>query len=460
MSEAPHNLDAPGDHDRRGIPWGRVATWAWPGRPSRWRDVPQRLRPTLSTIARLTAAAVITYLITQVVSAGAVDLTGTLTAILVVQASAFATLKMGIVRVGAVLAGVLIASALAGTIGLTWWSLGAAIAAALFVAKVLRLGDQALEAPISAMLILGVTNADVAAEVRVVNTLIGAGVGIAFNLVYPPSMPTRSAASSVLRLAEAVARSLDEAGDALSAGPVHREQVSSWLDGLRTATRRLADATDTVARLRDSRPLNPRALGTVDVEPVLSTGLQTLESCLLATRSLFVVLRTELPADEQPGDPYSAELRSAFAVVLHDVADCVRGFGSLVVAEAEDREEEMEQALAASLEILRETQAILTELLMVDARSNPSAWLLHGSVLAALQQVLLQLDLETHGRLHDAWRAEQDQRRLTHLPALIEGVLPHPERNSIRALPPLSLTTFRDLAVRRRPEPKRESNDA
>lgn len=422
----------------------RLATWAWPGRPNRWRDVPSRLRPTLGTTTRLTAAAVVTYLITQVVTRGATDLTGTLTALLVVQTSAYATLKMGIVRVGAVLAGVLIASGLATHIGLSWWSLGAAIAASLLVAKVLRLGEQALEAPISAMLILGVTNAEVAAEIRVVNTLIGAGVGVLFNLVYPPSMPTRSAAASVVRVADAVAGPLDTAADDLAAGPVDRGQVEGWLDGLRTATRRLADANDTVARLRDSRRLNPRALGTMDVEPVLAEGLRTLEACLLATRSLFVVLRTERPAeDEQPGDPYSDELRAAFAVVLHDVADCIRGFGGLVQAEAEVREGGLEQALADSLEVLRETQAILAELLMVDARSNPAAWLLHGSVLAALEQVLLQLDLPTHERSHDAWRSQQENRPLAHLPPLIEGVLPHPDRNSPRGLPPLRLPPLR-----------------
>ena len=167
----PDEEPAPGLLDR--VRWGRLASWAWPGRPNRWRDVPGRLQPTLAGITRLTVGAVVTYLITLVTTEGAIDLTGALTALLVMQASAYATLRMGLVRVGAVLAGVFIASGLANWIGLTWWSLGAAIAASLFVAKVLRLGEQALEAPISAMLILGVTNSEVAAEVRVVNTSPG-----------------------------------------------------------------------------------------------------------------------------------------------------------------------------------------------------------------------------------------------------------------------------------------------
>lgn len=175
--------------ESRATGWQRLASWAWPGHPSRWRDVPGRLQPTLVTVGRLTAAAVVSYLISLPLTRGATDLTGPLTALLVVQASAFSTIKMGAVRVGAVLSGITVATLLSGVVGLTWWSLGAAIAASLLLAKVLRLGEQALETPISAMLILGVANHDVAAEIRILNTLIGAAVGVAFNLLYPPAMP-------------------------------------------------------------------------------------------------------------------------------------------------------------------------------------------------------------------------------------------------------------------------------
>lgn len=412
--------------------WERLLELAWPGHPTRWSDVPGRLRPTLAVVVRLTAASVVAYLITLVLTEGAIDLTGALTALLVVQASAFSTLKMGAVRVGAVLAGVLVATALSTWIGLTWWSLGAAIAASLFLGKVLRLGEQALETPISAMLILGVTNHDVAAEIRVVATLIGAGVGVAFNLIFPPAVPTRPAGRALLRVAEGSAGPLDSAGDALAAGPLTRVQVDEWLDRVRAGSRRVADAAESIASLRDSRRFNTRALGTVNVEPVLTTGLNTLEQCLMAIRSLFVVMRTEIPDEDRPDDPYGEDLRLAFAVVLHDVGDCLRAFGSLVVAEAEEREAETEQALADSLEILRETQAILTELITVDARDNTSSWLLRGSILAAVEHVLSQLNLEDRARIHRAWKQEQERRPLAQLPPLIAGVLPHPDRPYLR----------------------------
>ena len=420
----------------RYIRWQRLASFAWPGRPTRWRDVPGRLRPTVVNVLRLTTAAVISYLLTLATTSGAIDLTGPLTALLVMQASAFSTLKMGAIRVGAVLAGVLVATLVSIWIGLTWWSLGAVIAAALILAKVFRLGEQAMEAPISAMLILGVTNPNVAAEIRVLNTLIGAGVGIAFNLIYPPALPTRRASRAVISAAEAAAAPLDAASKGLAKGPINREQVQDWLDRVHAGTLRLKSATDTVVSLKDSRRLNPRAIGTTDIEPVLASGLRTLESCLLSIRALFTVLLAELPTEDRPDDPYGEELRAAFAVVLHDAADCIRAFGSLVLAEVEEHEEEAERSLDESLDILRETQGVLTGLMMVDPQENKSSWLLRGSILAAVEHVLDELSLEDHAHVRQQWKDEQRSKPLSQLPPIVQAALPHPDRPSLRGLPP------------------------
>jgi hypothetical protein len=434
----------------RYVRWQRLASFAWLGRPTRWRDVPGRLRPTIESVIRLTAAAVLSYLLTLATTSGAIDLTGPLTALLVMQASAFSTLKMGAIRVAAVLAGVLVATLVSIWIGLTWWSLGAVIAASLILAKIFRLGEQAMEAPISAMLILGVTNPNVAAEIRVLNTLIGAGVGVAFNLVYPPALPTRRASRAVISAAEAAAAPLDAASKGLARGPINREQVQDWLDRVHAGMLHLKSATDTVASLKDSRRLNPRAIGTTDIEPVLASGLRTLESCLLSIRALFTVLLAELPTEDRPDDPYGEELRAAFAVVLHDGADCIRAFGSLVLAEVEEREEEAERSLDESLEILRETQAVLTDLVTVDFQENKSSWLLRGSILAAVAHVLSQLNLEEHARTRQQWKDAQRTRPLSQLPPIVTAALPHPDRPSLRGLP--RGTTWRNAFVKQADE--------
>ena len=122
------------------------------------------------------------------------------------------------------------------------------------------------------------------------------------------------------------------------------------------------------------------------------------------------------------------------------------------MAEAEGRDEDAEQALADTLDILRETKAILIELIMVDAQGNPSAWLLRGSIVAAVEQVLDQLDLEERARLHARWREQQLARPLAQLPPLIEGVWIHPEHplpRDSRVASPRSRRTQNRLTSRR-----------
>src|SRR3954453_20313889 len=64
----------------------RQALWrVWPSSPSSWSEVPTRLRPAGVEIGRLTAAAVISYLMTLLVTPASTDLTAPLTALLVVQ---------------------------------------------------------------------------------------------------------------------------------------------------------------------------------------------------------------------------------------------------------------------------------------------------------------------------------------------------------------------------------------
>lgn len=412
----------------------------------RWRSLGRRLRPEASEVLRLTAAAVLAWVIARLVTGSALDLTSALTALLVLQASTYSTVRMGLLRVGAVLAGVLVAVTFSSLAGLTWWSLAAVIGASLVLAKVLRLREQVLEVPISAMLILAVTSPDVAAQTRVVNTLVGASVGVLFNLLLPGAVPSRRAGAAVLAVADAIADCLDEASEWMAGHRLTRQVVGRWADRTRGVSSDVAEASGAVTMVKEGRKLNPRALGTQDVEPVLRSGLDRLESSLLAVRALFVVIEVEVPDEvapvpaevpdevarvpgqapvevapapvEAPVEALDEEGRQAVAVVLSDVGDCVRAFGRLVRAEAEGREREAEEALETNLEILRETRAILTELLITSPGDPLGLWLLRGSILAAVEQVLRQLDLEQRAAQRVQLQEQAAAKTLVALPVL------------------------------------------
>ncbi len=389
----------------------RVLWSMWPTLPTSWSQVPARLRPAAAQISRLTVAAVVSYLVAEALSPGIVDLTAPLTALLVVQASTVGTVQAGLVRVGAVLTGVLVAVGVASFFGLSWWSLAAVIAASLVLARVLRLREQSLEAPISAMLILAVASPELAAEVRVVNTLIGTVVGIAFTLLVPVAIPNARARDAVRGVARSQAALLDEVALALGARAPHPEEVKAWLDW----TEHIADDIDTAGTvlqtLEESRRFNPRALTAAAVHPGLQAALHRLRRCLSAERALIVVIAEEGPHESEPSEERSgAELRRVFAVVLDDLANGLRAFAELVDEYGTGNTDHVEEALNRTVDIVREARAVLTELMLIDAdpRERPDLWMLRSSVLGAVEQVLKQLDVErvagsTEARLPPRW---------------------------------------------------------
>jgi Aromatic acid exporter family member 1 len=401
----------------------RRMLWSvWPSMPPSWSEVPKRLAPAATQILRLTVAAVVAYVVADTLFPGILDLTAPLTALLVVQASTVGTLLTGVVRVGAVLTGILIAVGIAATIGLTWWSLGLVIAASLIAAMLLRLGDQTLEAPISGMLILAVSTPGLAAEVRLANTLIGTIVGIAFSLLVPVAIPNSRASEAVRRVTRSQAALMDEVARDLGDRPPHPEELKAWFEWTDDIAAEMGVASAAVEAVRESRRFNPRALATAIVYPGLRAAVDRLERSLAAERALLVVIGKEAPAERVGSpDPSERELRRAFAVVLDDLANALRAFGDLVEAEyGQGMGDRADEALERMMESVRETRAVLAELMLldVDPRNQAELWMLQGSVLAAINHAVSQLDLENTERSTKAWlsRIEIPSPRIAWLP--------------------------------------------
>jgi uncharacterized membrane protein YgaE (UPF0421/DUF939 family) len=118
------------------------------------RRGPVRLRGVRT--AKSTLAAVTAYVVAIPLSDNARPVLAPLTALLVVQLTLYDTLRTGLRRIISVVLGVLVAAALSAVVPLTWWSLGIAVAVSLVLGRLLRLGAEIPEVPISAMLVLAV----------------------------------------------------------------------------------------------------------------------------------------------------------------------------------------------------------------------------------------------------------------------------------------------------------------
>lgn len=384
----------------------RVANRVWPNHPTSWSALRERALPVAENLVRMTTGGVVAYLLTLVATDGPIDLTGALTALLVMQASASGSLKMGLVRVGAVVTGVAIALLVSIWAGLSWWTLALVIFASLLLARLFRLGDQSLETPISGMLILAASGQEIAAEVRVVTTLIGTTVGIALPLLWTPALPTASTAAAVRRVATSLADAFAEASRYVAQNTVTRAGIAEQLARVREVSSEVGRASDAIKHLADLRIWNTRALGTADVTPLLQSGLDALQQCANVSRGLFRTIEREAPVDPTPDDGFGDEVRAAFAVVLADLGTAVDSFGAVIEEEASGRPDVAQMLFEDATFQLAEARARLTELMMVGP-DQTRLWLLRGSILGSIDAILATLDASAHARLRADWEWQQ-----------------------------------------------------
>ncbi len=400
---------------------------------------------------RLTGAAVASYLVALGLVTDARPVTAALTALLVVQVTLVGTVTDTMLRIVSVVLGVGLAIGFASVAPFTWWSLGLVVALSIALGQFLRLGDHLLEVPISAMLILAVGGAGLQAVDRVEETVIGAVVGLLVNILFPPAVQNRSAGAAVEQFADRVARLLDRVAEALSSGDATRDDVRSWLHEARAITNEL-DRVDRVLTEADrSRRLNPRAVGTADTTPDLRDGLDALEHSAVALRAVFrsvsdrvdtATASREEPVALRDSDLIDDDLRAAFATLMADLAQAFRCYGTLVRAEVDAADEPHTVELAQALDSVREARVRLTELLFVDPQESPGLWQLHGSLLAGIERVLAELDVEERARRRERRRRELAERRAgTQIAQVAQAAdrLRQTTRKAVQDRPPLPL---------------------
>jgi hypothetical protein len=325
-----------------------------------------RLRGRTGTLwsLRITIAAVASFVVAVALFPGSTPLLSPLTAMLVVQVTPWSLLASGLDRVVSVVVGVAVAVGVSAVVPLTWWSLGVVILVSLVIGQALRLRDNLLEVPISAMLVLGVGaySAESAAGDRVLETLVGAGVGVLANLLWPPRVASGDAGTAIDDVADSLADLLRNAAQDLESSDGSSEDLvrltERFLGQARMVTYRVPDAGAALLKAEQSRRLNVRAVGKPDHGPGLRQGLEALEHSAVSVRGLFRTYAESADHAAAEGvrpDPLVQELGIR---VCRALADAVDAFGQTV---ADDAMASAEDSLR-SLGTLRERLAVLREL--------------------------------------------------------------------------------------------------
>ncbi|MGW7329396.1 FUSC family protein [Streptomyces sp. NPDC054840] len=370
-----------------------------------------RREPVAVQALRSTAAAVISYVVALRLSSEPIPLTAPLTALLVVQVTLYSTLTTSIRRVNSVVVGVLIAIGFSALVGLTWWSLGLLILASLVVGHLVRVDEFVPEVAISAMLVLGVSQVTDTAWDRVLETIIGAVVGLLVNLLLAPPVWVGPAGAAITDLAQRMSRLLDHIGEEPS-GPARVEQAAARLHEARRLDNDIAQVDAALRQAEDSLRLNPRVKEGLLFRVVLRTGLDTLEICAVVLRVACRTL-TDL-ARARPDEPlFDPVTSAALREVLRHTAIAVESFAELITAQVSANAEEAEARLTGELAVARAHRDRLAVLLLAAAREDPAHWQLSGALLTEIDRVLDELGVDKRSQrlLEELDRHPRNRRR-------------------------------------------------
>ncbi len=364
--------------------------------------VRRHAQPTTVYITRLTLTAVFAYLVAQQLPGGSPrSVLAPLSALLVAQATLYHTIRSAIQRVVGVTAGVVAAVAVAAYVPFTWWVLGLLIAGTLALGLVLRLREDTLEVPISAMLIFSV-DTHVYATTRITESIVGAAAGLAAGLIFAP-LRVQPAKNAVGDLARQMADLLGQMADGLALpDPPDPRRAGEWLEKTRDLRLEIQRVDDALAQAEESVRLNPKRLRFGNPAAGLRDGLNTLERAATDMRVLARSVSDSTWLDSEYSPVKEAETRARLAAVIAELSAAVRAYGQVIEIgpelpgangpSGEPAEPPAIAELEDHLEEAQRQQDKLADLLQTDPAEHPEGWPLRGEILAHVDRLRAELE--------------------------------------------------------------------
>lgn len=237
-----------------------------PTRP--WRRVERRLtgrftvsmRPSLLQLLKGAASAIVTWFICLAIFPEQLPIFGAIAALIVIQDNIDQSLTRGIERVVGVLLGVTIALGAGAIFGPQAWLFIAAIIVSMGVGWVLRMTPTSTnQVAISALLMIALGGLQLGYGFeRLIETAIGAAIGVAINALVIAPVRTSSVHAAITQLTERSAYVLRQLADSLA-----EPRDKAWLTEMYENALRLQSERSRVHRLlrqaRESLRLNPRS---------------------------------------------------------------------------------------------------------------------------------------------------------------------------------------------------------
>jgi uncharacterized membrane protein YgaE (UPF0421/DUF939 family) len=180
-------------------------------------------------------------------------------ALLTVNATVFRTFTRGLQQVTAAVFGVLLAFLAGSLIGVNVVSLGLMLLVAMAVGRTRALRPEATTAAATGLVVLlaGYSSEHGVLAARLLDTVIGIGVGLLINLLVWPPLHDRAAARQIDRIDDGIGELLSEIARRLREGGASID-VESWVDRTRELDHEIDAAWAALRQTRESGRLNLR----------------------------------------------------------------------------------------------------------------------------------------------------------------------------------------------------------
>ncbi|PPI63562.1 aromatic acid exporter family protein [Rathayibacter sp. TRS19] len=326
-------------------------------------------RPPVLQLVKTAAATVVTWLLAGVVFPGTLPVFGAIAALLVVAPSINQSFSKALERSVGVIIGVIVGSVIGTVLGGESIIVLLAIVAAIAVGWAVRLTPaSAVQIPISAMLVLSVVAVSLNYTLdRILETLLGAAVGVVINVLIVPPVVLAPAERAIGDLTAQLAAALDDLGDALQA-PVPRRRLDELLINARLLQTMQSKAEEAIATGEESLRLNPRRSAHRDRLLALDSVVPRLGRIVTRVRGMTRTVH-DLYDDELVGEPTIADIAVQLHRAAHDLRLLVQS--SVDVPEPEAITDEL-PALTAPLVI---------------ATPHPQHWILLGALAEDLRRI-------------------------------------------------------------------------
>ena len=305
-------------------------------------------------------------------------------AILVVQVTVRPSFSRSIQLTVAVTIGLAGALLLGHVLGLHWWSVGLTILAGLVVGELLRLGPFSSQAAISALLALSLGGTY--GYERVIDTAIGAGIGVLVNALIAPPTYVQEASQALRRVGEDLSVLLDDIAAGLTNRP-DRGTVQRWLARAREISAAVRAADATVTQGEESLRFNHRAGAEMDQLERLGEARSALEHAVTQTRGM---VRSMLDLHPALDSTEVAPVLAALGELLRSASVQVATFGRL--QQQPDLTADREESERAHLAALAARDRAASALRAMPPSSDGTARLL-ASILVDGERLIREVDV-------------------------------------------------------------------